>query len=495
MGGEIEIRGINRNFTITTDLDTLQFTLFDRTVINEGPIVLRYEDNRVNIDKVKLKSGPAVLQLTGYFTPGREVQITVYGTTYLAPLKPLFQRLEYLRGYSEFVFSITGEWSSPLINGGISLEDASLEFKGMPGRITGINGYAYVDENRLVVEEITGRFSGGSFVIKGGGRIKGISLKKYTFELSTENITFKPFKGLSADISSEFLVTESENEIFITGDVKILRASFTRNIDWRQILLGRQRHIVLAKNEILKRISLTVSIYGEDNIVIDNNIMSAPARVDLVLTGTVYSPTLLGRIELLGGKVFFRNNQFTVINASADFTEPEELNPYIDITARTSVKGYNITLMLNGYANEFNLSLSSEPSLDEVDILSLLTVGSLSSGIKGLEGGIGASEATMFITGKLQETLQERLRSLTGFDRIELEPSVVETTGTLGPRVTVYKRLLSDRLYVTYTTTIGTETEQLLRLEFQLSDKISLVGERDELGLVGGDIKFRLEFR
>ncbi len=495
MGGRVEVKGISGNITMITGLDTLQFTLFERTVINEGPIVFRYENNKVSIEEVKLRSGPAVLQLVGYFIPDREIEVTIYGTTYLAPFKPFFKKLEYLRGHSEFVFSITGTWDSPLINGGISLEDASLEFKGIRGRITGINGYAYVDENRLVVEEITGRFAGGSFIIKGGGRFEGISLRRYTFEFSTEKMILRPFDGLNADISAELLITESDKETLVSGDIRILRARFTRNIDWRQMLLSKKTPMVTAKNERLRSVSLSISISGEDNIIIDNNIISAPARVDLILTGTAYSPTLLGRVELLGGKVFFRNNQFTVVNASADFTEPTEINPYIDITAITSVKGYNITLNLNGYIDEFNLSLSSEPSLDEVDILSLLTVGSLSSGVKGLEGGIGASEATMFITGKLQETLQERLRSLTGFDRIELEPSVIETTGTLGPRVTVYKRLLSDRLYVTYTTTIGAETEQLLRVEFQLSNKVSLVGERDELGLIGGDIKFRLEFR
>jgi len=133
--------------------------------------------------------------------------------------------------------------------------------------------------------------------------------------------------------------------------------------------------------------------------------------------------------------------------------------------------------------------------LDEIDILSLLTVGELGSKLKGFEGGIGASEAASFLTGKLQETLEERLRNITGFDRIQVEPYVSETTGTIGPKITVSKRLLANRLYVTYTTSLGNATEQSLKVEFFLSDNISLVGERDELGTLGADIKFRVEFR
>ncbi|RMG02061.1 MAG: hypothetical protein D6726_08325 [Nitrospirae bacterium] len=70
-----------------------------------------------------------------------------------------------------------------------------------------------------------------------------------------------------------------------------------------------------------------------------------------------------------------------------------------------------------------------------------------------------------------------------------------ETTGKIGPKVTVSKRLLSDKLYVTYTTTIDEEAEQILKLEFVLNRSTSLTGERDENGAVGADIKFRFEFR
>ena len=105
------------------------------------------------------------------------------------------------------------------------------------------------------------------------------------------------------------------------------------------------------------------------------------------------------------------------------------------------------------------------------------------------------AEATAFLTGQLQDTIEERLQSITGFDRVEVEPYISDKTGEIGPRVTVAKRLLSDRLYVTYSTSFGSEAEQFIKLEFKLSDSVLLVGERDETGTIGADIKFRWEFR
>ena len=53
---------------------------------------------------------------------------------------------------------------------------------------------------------------------------------------------------------------------------------------------------------------------------------------------------------------------------------------------------------------------------------------------------------------------------------------------------------MDDRLYVTYTTGLTT-VEELIKLEYLLSRNVFLVGERDELGRMSGDIKFRFEFK
>jgi len=215
----------------------------------------------------------------------------------------------------------------------------------------------------------------------------------------------------------------------------------------------------------------------------------------MVLRGKLYRPSLLGRFETSEGKVFFRNNEFNIRHASADFSDPNRLNPFITIAADTVVKGYKVKMNLEGQLDRFNMSLASDPPLKEMDILALLTVGQTGSDVKGLEAGIGAGEATSFVTGKMQDVFEERLRSITGLDRFQVDPHVSKTTGTVEPRVTVSKRLLGDKVYVTFTTAVGTLEEQIIKLEYFMNKNISLVGERDERGIAGGDIRFRFEFK
>jgi translocation and assembly module TamB len=206
---------------------------------------------------------------------------------------------------------------------------------------------------------------------------------------------------------------------------------------------------------------------------------------------------LFGRLESKDGVFYFRNNEFKILHASADFADPNRLNPVIEILAETDKAGYRIKLNLDGQIEHFNLTLSSDPPLEEMEILSLLTVGNIGKQTKGFEGGIGAGEATSFLSGALQSVFEERLKTVTGLDRIQIDPSISKATGTVETRVTVSKRLLNKRLSVTYSNALGSGTteEEIIKLEYLLDRNISLIGIRDERGSVGGDIKFRFEFK
>jgi len=215
----------------------------------------------------------------------------------------------------------------------------------------------------------------------------------------------------------------------------------------------------------------------------------------MILRGSISNLVLLGRVESTDGYIYFRNNEFRIVYASADFVDPNRIKPVINMTAETEVQGYDIRLNLEGQIEQFSLALTSAPYLEEVDILALLTVGQRGKHLKGLEGGIGAGEATSFLTGKAQDVIEERLRTITGIDRFQVEPYVSQSAGTVEPRVTVSERIIGNKFFVTYTSSLASTEEQALKLEYLLNRNVSLIGVTDEQGTVGGDIKFRFEFK
>lgn len=492
--GHVTMKGNRKNITASAHLNHLTLSLFGYSFSNDSDIKIQIHNKKLSFLAFGIKNGGTSFKLFGSMEIGKEYDIHLGGSSSLLLLKGLSKRISHLRGDTDFAFSITGKWEKPEINGGVNISNASFGIKNYYSYMSSINGYLSLEKDRIVVQRLSGKLGGGDIDITGFVYLKAFTIKGFYLEADLNNISTSPSKDVSLNFGGNLLYKGTLDKQSITGDIKINRARYKKRVEWKSWLLMAKEK---PKAEVSKieDTELNIRFSGSDNISIDNNIARAPLKIDMVLRGTISHPVLFGRLESKGGYVYFRNNEFRIINASADFADPYALKPIIRLTAETIAKGYNIRLNLEGEMDSFNLSMSSDPPLEGTDILALLTVGQVGKQLKGLEGGIGAGEATSFLTGKIQDVLEERFRTLTGIDRLQVDPYVSKTTGTVGPRVTVSKKLIGDRLLVTYTTLLGSTEEQILKLEYILAKNISLIGMRDEKGSVGGDIKFRFEFK
>jgi translocation and assembly module TamB len=494
--GRVEMKGDRKHITASANINHLTLSLFGQTFSNNSDIKFLLDNRKLSLTAFTIKSGATSFRLQGKIEIGKEYDILFDGSSSLSPLKAMSKKIGYLKGDADFVFSITGKWERPEINGGMNVSNASFGLRDYSTYISSMNGYLYIDGDRIVVQRIFGKIGGGDVNISGFVYLKAFRIKRFYLEVILDNITTSISKDFNINFNGGLLYKGTLDAQSITGDIKINRARYKETVEWRTWLLtAKAKEKPKAEVSVFERAELNIRISGSDNISIDNNIARALVRGDMILKGSISSPVLLGRIESTEGYVYFRNNEFRIIFASADFTDPNRIKPVMNLTAEAIVNGYSIRLNLEGQMDHFNLALSSDPHLEEVDILALLTVGQVGKQLKGLEGGIGAGEATSFLTGKVQDVLEERLRAITGLDRFQVDPSVSKTTGAVGPRVTVSKRLIGDKLFVTYTTLVGSTEEQVLKLEYLLDKNISLIGIRDERASIGGDVKFRFEFK
>ncbi len=496
--GKVDMQGNKNTIEATAHVYHLALSLFGQSFSNDSEIQFSVRNQKISLKPFAIRSGEASFRLRGGLEIGKEYDIQLDGSSALSPLKGLSKKIGYLKGDADFVFVVRGKWEKPEINGGMTISDASFGLRGYAAYISSINGYLYIDEDRIVIETLNGKVGGGTVDISGLAYLRGFLIKRFYLEAHLDDITAKVLPEFSVNLDGNLLYRGTTDAMDITGDIRINKARYKETVEWRSWLLTAKA-IEKPKSEmsVFERAELNIQVSGSENITVDNNIARAPIRIrgDMIVKGTVSNPILFGRLESNDGYIYFRNNEFRIIHASADFTDPHRIKPILNLTAETSMKGYAIRLNLEGETDRFNLSLSSDPPLEEVDILSLLTVGQLGKQTKGLEGGIGAGTATSFITGKQQDIIEERVRALTGIDRFQVEPYVSKTTGTVEPRITVSERLIGDKVFVTYTTSIGSTEEQILKVEYLLNKNVSLIGTRDDIGSIGGDVKFRFEFK
>jgi len=493
--GNIRLWGDRNNVNGVLLLDKAYIYGYGYGMANSRPVSVKLKDKILTIESFSMKSETSELQLKGGMHIGNSFSLSLNGASSLTPLRSASKNIDVLKGDATFSLTLSGGWEKPRVNGKMKVQNGALGFKNLPYRVTGVSASIYADEDRIVLEDAKGKISGGDVSMRGNVYLDRFSLKRFIFESKLSNVTVSASRNFWVHFDGDLTYQGNSQLQDITGDIYISKARYTERIEWKSWLLqARKKERPKFESGKIDRTKLNVRVRG-NNMSIDNNVARAAMKMDLVARGDIGQPVLYGRMETINGIVYFRNNEFTVLKGAIDFARPDEINPYFDILAETKIKNYTVRLALDGYIDQFNLSLSSSPTLEENDILSLLTVGDVGKNLKGLEGGIGAAEATSFLTGKLQDVAEDRLKTITGVDRLQIDPSVSRTTGTVAPRVTLSKKLIGDRLYATYSASADVKEGQIVKLEYLLNKNASLVGIRDAQGGIGADIKFRFEFK
>lgn len=507
MAGEISVSAAGEVLAEgrLADLSTLQIKAVlpqvtglygDYRVENDGEIRLSYAENRLTFDSVRFKGEGTALGIIGNLAPHGDVNVFVNGEADLRLLTLLTPEIKYSRGKAFVAFLISGGMENPSIQGGLAVKDGTMRSATLRQTLEGANISLFFNGREIVLESMTGRVGGGAVSGSGKVAIEGFDVKEFGFALEVADALFRYPEGLETRIDGTLLFQGTPKSKGLKGEIRIKKASYERNLNLRSIVLELQRKRVRLDQPVpfFGSTDLNIHVGGKKDIWINNNLAKLPLEVDLVLKGTIDHPLLFGRIEANDGTFVFSRNPFKVISATADFISPDTIRPVMDIHSTTEVRGYYIDLRLSGTIERFNLSLSSEPPLSETDILALLTVGQTAAEAAETMKEVGTVEATAFLAAPIQEKIEGTLQDMLKIDRFQVDPYYSSSTASEGARLTVGKRLLDERLYVTYTTGITT-IEELIKLEYFLGKNVYVVGERDEQGRMSGDVKFRFEFR
>jgi len=139
-----------------------------------------------------------------------------------------------------------------------------------------------------------------------------------------------------------------------------------------------------------------------------------------------------------------------------------------------------------------------EPPLPKSDIIALLALGRTSEESTQLQQQSGltpfTNEASAFIINQaINETVSSRLQKLFGVSRVKIDPQglVTETNPTArGPQVTIEQQF-ANNVSLTYSTNVSQSSQQIIQGEYYFTRSISVVGTRDQNGVVSFDVQVR----
>lgn len=491
----------------------------------ENPLVVTFKPNEVTFERTRF-TGPGtniVFGGTAALGAGGRQSLTVNGDLNLRVLSSA-RRNFFMSGVARVAAGVTGSFEQPQVTGTASVTGASLALLLSNERLTAteINGSVRFNSNQANVESLTGRLGGGRFSVTGGALLSGFVPTQFRVVARGENVTvpaaafvtLPSFLGdlpTTADASLE--IRGGAEGIIAEGTVKVRRTEITEDIDLAD-LIDRRNEVPITSGGggesgggaagFLGPTTVDLTIQGQDALVVRNNLADMVGSLNLRVRGPIDAPVSSGRITATRGTVAFRNDRYEIQRAIIDLPPRVEAPPVINLQAQSDIRGYRVTVTMSGpISGGLTTTATSDPSLPQADVIALITTGNLSGGPEGTStlAQTGLGTATSLLTDTLiNAPVQKATDKLFGLNRFEFDP-VIAGRGGQSPtaRLTV-GRQVNRNLAITYSTNVTGETNQVIAVEYRVSDRLSFIaqyqqGSTDTLRTRGNNFNFELRFR
>jgi translocation and assembly module TamB len=471
-------------------------------VTNDGPIRLKMANEVLSVEQFRMagEQGTRFLQLRGEVQLGgkREVDLRADGSMNLKLLETADPNL-MAGGVANFNLQVNGTLTRPSMRGRLNVQNGAIAYIDFPNGLSDITGTLVFNEDRLQVQELTARTGGG--LLHCGGFIAFSASQGVGFNLSASghDIRLRYPEGLSSTADATMSLTGSMKSAVLAGNVTVTRIGLNPQFDFATYLAKGIRGAPAQKiDSPLNDIHLDVHVTSTPELQVQTSLARLSGNVDLRLRGTAARPVVLGRVNLLEGMIYFNGTKYRMERGDVTLTNPVRIEPTLDVELSARVRDYDITLGFHGPLNKLTPSYRSDPPLSSSDIISLLALGRTAEesanpammGTSQYQPSVSESASTALIGQALNATVSSRVQRLFGVSRLKIDPNVGGALNSGLARVTVEQQV-SNKLTLTYITNLNQSAQQIIQFEYNVNKDVSIVGVRDQTGVLSFDVIFR----
>lgn len=190
-------------------------------------------------------------------------------------------------------------------------------------------------------------------------------------------------------------------------------------------------------------------------------------------------PAVTGELRAVRGTLVYLGRSLKLDRGTVTFYGEDEMNPAMDVALSTRVNDTQIQILIAGTARQPRLLLTSEPYMQEKDIISVLLFGTTFNDLNDDQAGHLHSRTTEMMAALGAAELQ---KNISGIDVVSyLGSDKTDESGTL----TVGKYLSPDVL-LSYVYAIDDQSSSFASLEYFLKGNFRLntvYGKRNQTGL------------
>lgn len=509
----------------TANFSELTVQIEDVPLKAASPLLVQFSRNEIFFEKTQF-TGPGtniIFGGTAALGPSGRQALSIDGQINLRVLERSISPDLFLSGPGEVSVRVAGTYERPRLSGracigltGKSCENladtsaispASMSLIVGEERLTlaNLKGRVIFNENQAQIDTLTGTLGGGRVSASGGVLLSGFTLAGFRLAVHGEDVIVPYPQDFRTTADADLEINGTTEAQIISGTVNLRRSEYTQDIELAD-LINRRREASLTEgteSTLAATTQLDLRVEGRDALVVRNNLADLVGSVSLRVTGPLEDPVIFGRITASRGTLSFRNDRYEVTRAFIDLPGRRDADPILNIQAESEIKGYRVMVGLTGPLSQPQATVRSDPSLPQADVVSLITTGNLASGDTSTSAlaQTGLGTAASLLTDTLINAPAQRATSkLFGLSRFEIDPLISGRGGSSPTARLTIGRQITKEVSVTYSTNVGADPNQVLALEYRVSNRLSFVAQYEQgstrtLNTHNDNFSFEIRFR
>jgi len=484
---------------------------FDDMTFDQLQAELAYSGRRLKVEDFHIRREDTLLRGGGYMSldlprgkllshENWDLALTGEGNS-LSFLPLLIGDVERLDGPFSLRFSAAGTPNQPQYQGFFHLQNGTLKLAAMGNSIQKLGVQAHLDGSFLVIDEFKGetpirernllkRLWAKLFGSKKRGRFEAfgrINLADLAYDLVIKG------KRLYVDYREEMVEAELDAHLRVRGE---RMPQLSGQIDLTRCLISRSFASApkVAGPSEPPAYGLDLTIQIPKNCWVRNESANIELRGQMRVLQQEGQLSLLGDLETIRGSYFFYGQNFRIQRGQVTFDEVAEINPQLNLQAWTEVNHDRVDLTVEGRMQSPTVTLSSPSGYNEGDLIKMLTLRRSPAGLDTVGAGeMMASQAVDLFGAYLQEELNRKAGGTLGVETFKIKTGPSGGLDLKRAEITVGTYLL-PQIYVEYSRSLSQESGEQVGVEYSLSKKLSLQGNRDVQGLYRLGLSFKWDY-
>ena len=469
-------------------------------ISNVFPMRWAVRRGALRFDSMSLSAPGTDFEIDGTVALGgdRELDMGLDGTLNLELLQGVLPTVAS-SGAARIRVQARGTLDEPSLEGSVEILDGTLASAGVPLRLDEIRGTVTFEGGQGRIENLTAASGGGTLRLGGAMAYRDTGFE-YRIEATAEDIRVDYPASVSSVVDGGVTLAGVGSTSILNGEILISRMSLAEGLSFSDLFASLERpEGAEAAAPVFQGMQVNVHIGAVSQLPVDTDLVrDVVADLDLDVTGTLAAPSMLGLINIAQGEIRMLGTHYRVNRGEIRFVNPLQAEPVLDVELETRIRDVDLALVLSGPAKSLNLSYRSDPPIPFHDLVDLIAIGkeptidpSIAPRRRIQQQSLVQTGADALLSQAISRPVSRRLQRFFGVSRLKVDPQIGGLEANPSARLSTEQQIAED-LTLIYSYDLSSAQQQAIRIEWNPDRRWSLVVTRDQNGLVGSDILYKL---